>query len=113
MKESSKFIIILLLGLAIGLVIGFLSFHHRNVTPVEYSNSKIDSLNSVIDSLNGCILNISSKIDTIYQTKTKIKYIYREKADTIWNQSAAADWDYYTKFLRTKFSADSNSTKTN
>jgi len=79
----------------------------------EYYNAKIDSLNHSIDSLENCINLIKPKIDTVYQQKTLIKYLYNEKADTIWNQSADDDWNYYTKFLSTRFPSDSNSIETN
>ena len=79
----------------------------------EYYNAKIDSLNHSIDSLENCINLIKPKIDTVYQQKTLIKYLYNEKADTIWNQSADDDWNYYTKFLSTRFPSDSCSIETN
>jgi hypothetical protein len=79
----------------------------------EHYNAKIDSLNHSIDSLENCINLIKPRIDTVYQQKTLIKYLYNEKADIIWNQSADDDWNYYTKFLSTRFPSDSCSTETN
>ena len=79
----------------------------------EYYNAKINSLNHSIDSLENCINLIKPKIDTVYQQKTLIKYLYNEKADIIWNQSTDDDWNYYTKFLSTRFPSDSCSIKTN
>ena len=76
-------------------------------------NSKIDSLNHSIDSLENCINLIKPQIDTIFQTKTITKYIYEKKADSIWNQSADDDWNYYTNFLSARFPSDTTSVKTN
>lgn len=78
----------------------------------EY-NEKIDSLNHSIDSLENCINLIKPQIDTIFQTKTITKYIYEKKADSIWNQSADDDWNYYTNFLSARFPSDGTSVKTN
>ena len=76
-------------------------------------NSKIDSLNHSIDSLENCIKLIKPQIDTIFQTKTITKYIYEKKADSIWNQSANDDWNYYTNFLSSRFPSDGTSVEAN
>ena len=93
-------------------VIAFDAFH-PNKDVKDYYNAKIDSLNHSIDSLENCINLIKPRIDTVYQQKTLIKYLYNEKADSIWNQSADDDWKYYTKFLSTRFPSDTCPTETN
>ena len=92
-------------------VIAFDAFH-PNKDVEDYYNAKIDSLNHSIDSLENCINLIKPRIDTVYQQKTLIKYLYNEKADSIWNQSADDDWKYYTKFLSTRFPSDACPTET-
>ena len=103
------FVIALLLTIP---VIVFDSFHINKDTE-DYYTAKIDSLNHSIDSLENCISLIKPQIDTIYKQKTLIKYLYYEKADSIWNQSADDDWKYYTKFLSTRFPSDTCPTETN
>lgn len=93
-------------------VIAFDAFH-PNKDVEDYYSAKIDSLNHSIDSLENCINLIKPRIDTVYQQKTLIKYLYNEKADSIWNQSADDDWKYYTKFLSTRFPSDTCPTETN
>ena len=111
MKNITKFCLALFIISAI-----ILSFYCTiNITKErkqEY-NEKIDSLNHSIDSLENCISLIKPQIDTIFRTKTITKYIYEKKADSIWNQSADDDWNYYTNFLSTKFPSDTTSVKTN
>ena len=92
-------------------IIAFDAFH-PNEDVKDYYNAKIDSLNHSIDSLENCINLIKPRIDTVYQQKTLIKYLYNEKADSIWNQSADDDWKYYTKFLSTRFPSDTCPTET-
>ncbi len=92
-------------------VIAFDAFH-PNKDVEDYYSAKIDSLNHSIDSLENCINLIKPRIDTVYQQKTLIKYLYNEKADSIWNQSADDDWKYYTKFLSTRFPSDTCPTET-
>ena len=92
-------------------VIAFDAFH-PNKDVEDYYSAKIDSLNHSIDSLENCINLIKPRIDTVYQQKTLIKYLYNEKADSIWNQSADDDWKYYTKFLSTRFPSDNYPTET-
>lgn len=105
------------IGLVIFLVCAILlSFYYTiniNKERKQEYNEKIDSLNHSIDSLENCINLIKPQIDTIFQTKTITKYIYEKKADSIWNQSANDDWDYYTNFLRTRFPSDGTSVETN
>ena len=111
MKRIEKEILVIFIVCVI-----ILSFYYTiNITKErkqEY-NEKIDSLNHSIDSLENCISLIKPQIDTIFKTKTITKYIYEKKADSIWNQSADDDWNYYTNFLSARFPSDTTSVKTN
>lgn len=111
MKKITKICLVIFLVCVI-----LLSFYCTiNITKErkqEY-NEKIDSLNHSIDSLENYINLIKPQIDTIFKTKTITKYIYEKKADSIWNQSADDDWNYYTNFLSARFSSDTTSVKTN
>ena len=114
-QNNSYFCLIIGFVLALLITIPVIVFDafHPNGKVEDYYNAKIDSLNHSIDSLENCINLIKPRIDTIYQQKTLIKYLYNEKADTIWNQSADDDWRYYTNFLSTRFPSDTCPTKTN
>lgn len=111
MKRIEKEVLVIFIVCAI-----LLSFYYTiniNKERKQEYNEKIDSLNHSIDSLENCINLIKPQIDTIFRTKTITKYIYEKKADSIWNQSADDDWNYYTNFLSARFPSDTTSVKTN
>lgn len=112
-NRSKILILVSTLMMCVFFIIITLDHYKERNYQEEFYNSKIDSLNHSIDSLENCINLIKPRIDTIYQQKTLIKYLYNEKADTIWNQSADDDWKYYTNFLSTRFPSDTCPTKTN
>jgi hypothetical protein len=57
--------------------------------------------------------SIITIIDTIKDTKYKIKVIYEKEADSIWNQSPDDDWKYFINYLRARFPSDSDSIEAN
>lgn len=111
MKKLQKICLIVLIIFAI--IFSFYCITNISKEKDKEYNEKIDSLNHSIDSLENCINLIKPQIDTIFQTKTITKYIYEKKADSIWNQSADDDWNYYTNFLSSRFPSDGTSVKTN
>jgi hypothetical protein len=105
-----------LLSAFIGILLGIggcLLYQQRTKKPVVEPTVQLDSLNRVIDSLQLTLDNYQAKVDTVYLEKWKIKYVYDEKANDIVNQSADADWNYYTNFLRARFPSDSSAVETN
>ena len=54
-------------------------------------------------------LQYGQKVD-VYVKKI-VKETYEEKAENIINQSADADWQYFTNFLRARFPGDSITVK--
>lgn len=114
-----KYLLIFVSGLLLGALVCFgltklttkkFEDNSIEINKLEY---QIDSLKYQIDSLDSCIENTKTQIDTFYVRKTKIKYVYEEKDSEIRNQSADADWQYYIKFLRSRFPSDSSTVKTN
>jgi hypothetical protein len=97
-----KVIFSLAIGLIIGSVVSGFIFYNKTPTP-QYIH---DTIQVKIDS-------IQTKIDTLYIEKEYVKTIYRTKAETILNQSASDDWEYYINFLRSNFPSNSDSTQAN
>lgn len=111
MKRIKKEVLVIFIVCAI--LLSFYYVINTNKERKQEYNEKIDSLNHSIDSLENCINLIKPQIDTIFQTKTVTKYIYEKKADSIRNQSANDDWNYYTNFLCARFPSDGTSVETN
>lgn len=100
-----QFILTFLAGILIGSASVLLwDYFHK---PEVGTNTiiRVDSFPIVRDS-------IITRIDTITKTKTQLRYVYQEQADSIWNQSADADWQYFINYLSARFPSDSNSAET-
>ncbi len=114
-----KYLLIFASGLLLGALVCFgltkltTKKFEDNSIEINRLEYQIDSLKCQIDSLDFCIENTKTQIDTFYVRKTKIEYVYEEKDNEIRNQSADADWLYYTEFLRSRFPSDSSTVETN
>ena len=98
-KKLSNYFI----GFVIGVLIGFFTMPTKTLPPPD---PEIQIFYKTRDS-------IITIIDTIKDTKYKIKVIYEKEADSIWNQSPDDDWKYFINYLRTRFPSDSDSTEAN
>jgi len=98
-----KALISFLIGLIMGGLVGFYMTPKPTLPPVE---PEIKIFYKTRDSLVYII-------DTIKDTKYKIKVIYEKEADSIWNQSPDDDWKYFINYLRTRFPSDSDSIEAN
>lgn len=98
-----KAFISFLIGLIMGGLIGFYLMPTKTLPPPD---PEIQIFYKTRDS-------IITIIDTIKDTKYKIKVIYEKEADSIWNQSPDDDWKYFINYLRTRFPSDSDSIEAN
>jgi hypothetical protein len=98
-KKLTSFFI----GFVIGVLIGFFTMPTKTLPPPD---PEIQIFYKTRDS-------IITIIDTIKDTKYKIKVIYEKEADSIWNQSPDDDWKYFINYLRTRFPSNSDSTEAN
>lgn len=112
MKQLKYYLLTALIGILLGIG-GCLLYQKRHAKPPVEPTAQLDSLNHKVDSLQLEIDKLKDHADTVYITKWKTKKEYDEKANDIIDQSADADWQYYTNFLRARFPGDSLTIKAN
>ena len=112
MKPFKYYLLSAIIGILLG-ISGCLFYQKRHEKlPIE-PTAQLDSLNHKIDSLQFELVTLQNHADTVYIVKEIVKETYEEKAENIINQSADADWKYFTNFLRARFPSDSCTIKTN
>lgn len=87
-----------LLCLVVGLCIGHILPHKVNPT---YTIPTHDTIWYKVDS-------IQTIVDTLEVTKTQIIHVYETKESIINNNSCADDYEYFSEFLRARFSNSDN-----
>ena len=112
MKHFKYYLLSAIIGILLG-ISGCLFYQKRHEKlPIE-PTAQLDSLNHKIDSLQFELVTLQNQADTVYIVKEIVKETYEEKAENIINQSADADWQYFTNFLRARFPGDSITVKAN
>ena len=112
MKHFKYYLLSAIIGILLGISGCFLYQKHHEKVSIE-STIQLDSLKYKIDSLQCELTTLQNHTDTVYIVKEIVKETYEEKAENIINQSADADWKYFTNFLRARFPSDSCTIKTN
>ena len=112
MKHFKYYLLSAIIGILLG-ISGCLFYQKRHEKPPTEPIAQLDSLNHKIDSLKFELVTLQNHTDTVYIVKEIVKETYEEKAENIINQSADADWKYFTNFLRARFPSDSCTIKTN
>ena len=112
MKHFKYYLLSAIIGILLG-ISGCLFYQKRHEKPHIEPTAQLDSLNHKIDSLQFELVTLQNHADTVYIVKEIVKETYEEKAENIINQSADADWKYFTNFLRASFPSDSCTIKTN
>lgn len=112
MKHFKYYLLSAIIGILLGISGCFLYQKRHEYVPIE-STIQLDSLKHKIDSLQCELTTLQNHTDTVYIVKEIVKETYEEKAENIINQSADADWQYFTNFLRARFPSDSFTVKTN
>ena len=106
MKHFKYYLLSAIIGILLGIG-GCLLYQKQHAKPPIEPTAQLDSLNHKIDSLQLELVKLQDHADTVYVVKEKVKETYEEKAKDIIDQSADADWQYYTNFLRARFPGDS------
>lgn len=104
-NKMIKSIIAFIIGIILGITVTGFSiylFKHNQIT-TELIH---DTISIKIDS-------IQERIDTVFNDRVKLKYVYEKNVETISNQSADSDWVYYNNYLRSRFPGDSLTIKAN
>lgn len=91
----------ILSGFIVGIIVSSIYFNYNSkkvYTPIH------DTVEIYID-------KVQEKIDTIFITKTKLKYIYEKKQNQIDTMSNDSLWKFYTNFLQSRFPSNTNTIK--